>query len=143
MLEIIIGRTWTQVHTVLDSEDPTDFADLSHLVQLRSQIRAKSAVKDKKGRFQHALIVDVAVTRDGPVITQQLTRAQTGALVPGEYLIDLVGFDADGNDEALLEPEPVKATQRPTSISDLDLPAQEVPTPIPDFGDWLNAALED
>lgn len=116
MLEIIIGRTWTQPHTVLDSEDPTDFADLSHLVQLRSQIRSKSATKDKKGKFQHALIADVAVTRDGSVIAQQLTRAQTDLLTPGEYLIDLVGTDADGNDEALLEPEPIKVTNRPTSI---------------------------
>lgn len=110
MLEIIIGRTWTQQHTVLDSEDPTDFADLSHLVQLRSQIRSKSAIKGKP----HALIAEVAVTLDGSVITQRLTRAQTVLLTPGEYLVDLVGFDEDGNDEALLEPEPIKVANRPT-----------------------------
>ena len=116
MLESIIGRTWEQTHTVLDSEDPTDFADLSHLVQLRSQIRAKSAVKDGKGIFRHKLIVDVTVTRDGSVITQQLTRAQTGLLTPGEYLIDLFGSDESGNDEPLLEPEPIRVSNRPTLL---------------------------
>lgn len=142
MLEIVRGRTWTQTHTVQDSEDPNDLSDLSHLVQLRSQIRGKSAVRNKKGIFEHPLIAEVAVSRDGAVITQFLTRTQTDALEPGEYLIDLVGFDAEGLDEALLEPEPVKVTNRPTSIRDLDLPAQEIPTPIPDFGDWFTEALD-
>lgn len=143
MLEIVRGRTWTQTHTVYDDDAQTILSDLSHLVELRSQIRAKSAVRNKKGVFEHALIAEVAASRDGAVITQFLTRTQTDALEPGEYLIDLVGFDAAGLDEPLLEPEPIKATNRPTSIRDLDLPAQEVPTPIPDFGDWLNDALTD
>lgn len=116
MLEITIGRTWTQNHTVYDSEDPADFADLSHIVTWKSQIRTKSAVKDKKGKFQHALIVDVTVMQEGAVITQTLTRIQTAPLPPGEYLIDLVGIDSEGNDEAFLEPEPIKVTNRPTLL---------------------------
>ncbi len=143
MLEIVRGRTWTQTHTVLDSEDPTDFADLSVFVQLRSQIREKSAIRNKKGIFEHKLVVEVAASRVGSVITQFLTRTQTDALAPGEYLIDLVGFDDEGVDEPLLEPEAIKVTNRPTSIRDLDLPAQEIPTTIPDFGDWLTEAVDD
>jgi hypothetical protein len=143
MLEIVRGRTWTQTHTVLDSEDPTDFADLSVFVQFRSQIREKSAIRNTKGIFEHKLVAEVAVSRVDSVITQFLTRTQTDALAPGEYLIDLVGFDVDGVDEALLEPEPVKVTNRPTRSSDLNLPDQEIPSVIPDFGDTFNTALND
>ena len=143
MLEIVRGRTWTQNHTVLDSEDPEDFADLSDFTIFRSQIRAKNAIRNKKGIFEHALVVEASVTADGSVVTQTLTRAQTAALAPGEYLIDLVMVDADGVDEPLLEPEPVKVTNRPTSVTDLDLPSQEVPAPIPDFEALFEEALTD
>jgi hypothetical protein len=141
MLEIVRGRTFRQAHTVYDDDALTVLSDLSHLVGLRSQIRAKSAVRNKKGIFEHALVAEVSVTRQDSVISQFLTRTQTDALSPGEYLIDLVGFDADGQDEALLEPEPIKVTNRPTSIRDLGLPPQEIPTTIPDFGDWFTDNL--
>lgn len=143
MLEIVRGRTWVQAHTLQDSEDPEDLSDLSNFTTFRSQIRSKVATRNKKGVFEHPLIADVTVTVDGSVTTQTLTRAQTTALTPGEYLIDLVGIDDDGIDEALLEPEPVKVTNRPTSVSDLDLPPQEVPTPIPDFEAIFEEALVD
>jgi hypothetical protein len=142
MLEIVRGRTWVQTHTVYDDADQTVLSDLSHIVQLRSQIRLKSATRNKKGIFEHALVVEVAASHEGAVITQALTRVQTDSLAPGEYLIDLVGFDATGLDEPLLEPEPVKVTNRPTSIRDLDLPVPELPSPIPDFGDWFTEVLD-
>ena len=116
MLEIIRGRTWKQEHTVYDDADLLVLSDLTHLTQLRSQIRGKSATRNKKGLFEHPLIMDVTVTRVGSVLTQTLTRAQAESLAPGEYLIDLVGSDAQGVDEALLEPEPIKVTNRPTKI---------------------------
>lgn len=109
MLEIARGRTWVQTHTVLDSEDPTDFADLSVFTAFRSQIREKAATRNKVGKFEHKLVSEVAVGVIGSVVTQTLTRAQTLLLDTGEYLIDLTA-----DDEALLEPEPIKVTNRPT-----------------------------
>lgn len=142
MLEIVRGRTWQQTHTVYDDANQTILSDLSHLVQLRSQIRSKSATRNKKGVFEHALVASVAATRDGSVITQFLTREQSDALAPGEYLIDLVGFDANGLDEALLEPEPVKVTNRPTDVRDLPPQAGPALPGVPDFGDYFNDALD-
>jgi hypothetical protein len=117
MLEIVRGRTWTQDHTVLDSEDLTDLTDLSIFTQFRSQIREKAALRNSKGIFEHKLVIEVTVARLGSVITQSLTRAQADSLSPGEYLIDLVGVRTDGTDEALLEPEAIKVTNRPTQLS--------------------------
>lgn len=142
MLEIARGRTWVQYHTFFDS--PGVPSDLTHLAQVRSQIRKKTAVRNTSGVFEHPLVVEVSCeVTDTNVIKQSLTRAQAEALETGDYLIDMVGFDADGNDEPLLDPEPVKVVNRPTKIVDLDLPDQPIPPTVPDFSEWFNEALED
>lgn len=116
MLEITRGRTWSVYHTVNDSLSGP-LSDLTHLVTLKSQIRDKTATKNSKGVFEHPLIVDVTVTASGETnstIRLTLTRAQTTQLKPGDYLIDLIGTTAGGEDEVLLNPEPVKVANRPT-----------------------------
>lgn len=131
-----------QFHTFQDSVDGP-LSDLSHLTMLRSQIRKKTAVK-VNGVFEHPLVVDVtAELLPGSQTKQSLTRTQTSALVPGDYLIDLIGFDADGVDEVLLDPEPVKVVNRPTSATDLDLPEPAIPVVVPDFSEEYEIALED
>jgi hypothetical protein len=110
MLEIVRGRTWVQTHTVYDDADQTVLSDLSDYTAFRSQIREKVAVRNKAGFFEHKLVAEVAVSVLGSVVTQTITRAQTLLLNTGEYLIDLTA-----DDEALLEPEPIKVVNRPTS----------------------------
>lgn len=116
MLEIARGRTWRQHHTFLDSVDgPT--SDLSHLTSVRSQIRGKTAVKNAKGIFEHPLVMEVTTSltgADNSISVQTLTVEQTLSLEVGDYIIDMVGFNEAGEDEALLDPEPIKIINRPT-----------------------------
>lgn len=118
MLEITRGRSWKQYHTVLDYEGGP-LSDLTHLTTIKSQIREKTATRNAKGIFEHRLIAEVTVTSSGiteSTILQSLTREQTEALSPGDYLIDMVGYDANNIDEALLEPEAIKIVNRPTIV---------------------------
>jgi hypothetical protein len=112
MLEIVRTRTWHQVHTFLDDEDGTP-SDLSGFSEIRSQIRSKVAIKNAKGIFEHPLVMTVDVTHVGNVTTSQLSRSQTTTLAPGEYLIDMIGVEG-GVDISLIDPEPIKVTNRPT-----------------------------
>lgn len=142
MLEIARGRTWTQFHTFQDSVDGP-LSDLSHLTMVRSQIRKKTAVK-VNGIFEHPLVVEVtAELLPDSQTKQSLSRTQTTALETGDYLIDLIGFDADGVDEVLLDPEPIKVINRPTNATGLDLPEPVVPVVVPDFSEEYETALED
>jgi|SRR6478609_10764026 len=116
MLEIARGRTWVQNHSVLDNEEgpPSDLTGLT----LRSQIRKKFATRNELGIFEHALVATVTVTKSGitdSIVTQSLSRQDTTNLQPGDYLIDIVGTDEDGNDESILDPEPIRVINRPTS----------------------------
>lgn len=142
MLEIVRGRTWTQYHTVLDAEGGPA-SDLSHLVELRSQIREKTATKNARGIWAHRLVANVEVTREDNILRQFLTRAATSALQPGDYLIDIVGSDVDGNDESLLDTEVIRVINRPTSAFPGDALPEEVPVLIPDFAGEVEAAVED
>lgn len=142
MLEITRGRTWTQYHTVLDAEGGPA-SDLSHLVELRSQIREKTATKNARGIWAHKLVANVEITRTDNVLRQFLSRAAASALQPGDYLIDIVGSDADGNDESLLDPEVIRVINRPTSAFPGDALPEEIPVLVPDFSDEFNTALND
>jgi len=118
MLEITRGRTWQQYHTVRDYAGGP-LSDLTHLTTIKSQIRGKTAIRNSLGIFEHPLIAEVTVTSSGvtgSTILQSLTRAQTAALSPDDYLIDMVGYDANGIDEVLLVPEVVKVDNRPTVV---------------------------
>jgi len=117
MLEIVRGRTWTQQHTVLDNEDGP-LTDLSIFSEIKSQIRERTAKRNPKtGYFENAVVATVAVTFEESVITQTLTRAATYALNVGDYIVDIVGILSEGGDESLLTPEPVRVTNRPTSVT--------------------------
>jgi len=35
----------------------------------------------------------------------------------GDYIVDIVGILSEGGDESLLTPEPVRVTNRPTSVT--------------------------
>lgn len=142
MLEIARGRTWKQYHTFMDSAEGP-LSDLSHLTMLRSQIRKKTAVK-VNGIFEHPLVMEVTteLLPDSQTL-QSLTRTQTATLETGDYIIDLIGFDADGVDEVLLDPEPIKVINRPTNAIDLDLPEPVVPVVVPDFSEEYETALVD
>lgn len=112
-MEIVRGRTWVQWHTVMDTEE----GPLSDLfgITFKSQIREKTAVRNSRGIFEHALVVDVTVDVEDSSISMSLTRAQTSALAPGEYLIDLVGTSNSNEDESYLGPEPIRVCNRPTT----------------------------
>lgn len=120
MLEIVRGRPWSVDHTVYDNEDGP-LTDLGLFIGFRSQIREKTATRNRKGFFEHALVADVNVTADASrsVINLSLPRATVDTLNVGDYLIDLVGlFDVGGESvEALLVPEPVAVVNRPTQLS--------------------------
>jgi len=143
MLEIVRGRSWSVVHTLYDSlEGP--LTDLSVFDEYRCQIREKSATRNSQGYFEHAVVANVVVTANVPAsqLTLSLTRNGAALLHTGDYQIDLLGL-RDGADEALLQPEPVRVTNRPSSTVEGDFIPQEVSTPIPDFSETYNEALED
>lgn len=132
MLTITRGLTFKATHTVYDSvggplSDLTDFT-------IKSQIRESTAVK-KDGYFQFPFVIDVTVTKTGVTDSQyilSLTKAETESLPIGDYLIDVVGTK-DGNDEFLLNKEPIKV------VGFITLP--EDPDDVPDFVAIFNAAL--
>lgn len=113
MLEIVRGRSWQVAHTVLDNEDgpPTD---LSIFSTIKSQIREKTATRNAKGIFEHKLVATVTVFVDDSILWLKLLPAQTTALEPRDYLVDVLGTFSDGTHESLLDPEPVRVVNRPT-----------------------------
>lgn len=132
------------VHTVMDTESGP-LTDLSVFTEYRSQIREKTAVRNRRGIFAHRLVANVEVVADQgeSQITLKLSRAATAALQPGDYLIDLVASDAQGNDEALLVPEPVVVSNGPSSSFLDDAIPEEIPALVPDFSEEFNTALQD
>lgn len=117
MLEIIRGRSWSVPHTVYDTTDGP-LSDLSGVVELKSQIRAKHASRDKDGHFTNELITDVAVTKSNlaSTITLSLTKEATSALFEGDYIIDLVATLSDGTNETYIDPEPIRVVNHPTRL---------------------------
>ena len=117
MLEIVRGRSWSVPHTVYDSTDGP-LSDLSDIVELKSQIRAKHASRDKSGHFVNELIADVTVAKSdlASTITLSLTADATTALFEGDYLIDLVAILNNGRNESYIDPEPIRVVNRPTHI---------------------------
>lgn len=117
MLTITRGRTWSVVHIAHDGSPDGLLSDLSHIVETKCQIRSKSQQRDGNGYFDQPFVVDVDVTMSGQknsTFTLSLTRNVTALLPVGSYEIDLVGWDAAGNDESLLDPEPIKVINRPS-----------------------------
>jgi hypothetical protein len=112
MLEIIRGRRWSVAHTIMDGATGP-VTDLSVFTSIRAQIREKIAVRNLQGIFEHKLIATCTVVAATPLVTISLTAAQTEALSPKDYLIDMWGVTAS-TDESLLDPEPVRVTNRPT-----------------------------
>jgi len=142
VLEITRGRQWIQSHTVLDSADGPP-SDLTVFTSILSQIREKSATRNAKtGYFENRVIATCEIEIVGSVIFQKLSRAATLLLHTGDYLIDIVGVRSDG-DESLLDPEPIRVINRPSSV----LPADTIPEPIsvviPDFSGAFETALSD
>ena len=131
-------------HTVYDNE-AGPLTDLTAFTEFRSQIREKTAVRNRRGIFAHKLVANVEVVVDNgeSQLTLKLSRAATAALQPGDYLIDLVGSDAQGNDESFLVPEPIRVANGPTSSFLDDAIPEEVPVLVPDFSDEFNTALTD
>lgn len=117
MLTITRGRTWSVIHTVRDGSPDGPLSDLLYIVEAKCQIRSKSQQRDGNGYFNQPLVVDVDVVRSGDklsVFTLELSRSVTVLLPVGDYLVDVVGFDAAGNDESLLDPEPIRVINRPS-----------------------------
>lgn len=119
-LEIVRGRPWSVVHTVQDTEDGP-LTNLAEFVSFQSQIREKTATRNTKGFFEHALVTNVTVTADfsNSTLTLSLTRDQVDQLKTGEYLIDMIGlytFSPTGSYEQLLPPEPAVVVNFPTQI---------------------------
>jgi hypothetical protein len=137
MLEIVRGRTWAVVHSFFDDEPDGIPSDLSHIRKARCQIRSKSATRGEDGHFYHPIIAEPDVNIEANLVTLSLPRDSTNLLYIGDYVIDAVGTDANGNDEALLDPEPVRVVNRPT------LPTGSVPPTIPDFVQTFETAIED
>lgn len=117
MLEIVRGRSWSVPHTVYDTTEGP-LSDLSDIVELKSQIRAKHATRDRNGHFINPLIANVTVTKSdlASTITLSLTQEATTALFEGDYLIDLVAVLSDGTNEPYLDPEPVRVVNHPTRL---------------------------
>lgn len=105
MLSLTRGRTFELVQTFLDTVDGPQ-SDMSHVLTIRCQIRTKG---------NNALVVTVTCVRVGAVVTLSLTRAQSLLIEVGDYLVDIVGTDVNGKDEVLMEPEPIRVVNGPTS----------------------------
>lgn len=145
MLEIVRDRPWVQYHTVLDSEGGP-LSDLRDYTIERGglalcQIREKNATRNSKGQFEHKLVENVLVNFEGElasVIRLSLDRITTKKLAIGDYIIDVVGWNASGQTESLLNPEAIKVVNRPTSISGV---YTDVTLEIPDFTQIFEDAL--
>jgi hypothetical protein len=146
MLEIVRGRPWVVTHTVYDNEGGP-LTDLTEFASFACQIREKTATRNRKGFFEHALVADVTVQVDtsNSVILLFLPVTTVDTLHTGDYLIDLVAVLPSGNTEALLVPEPVSVVNRPSLPSGLppEVISPALPDGIPDFDAMFDEALED
>ena len=133
MLEITCGRTWTVVQSIYDSLGGP-LANLSHIVEVRSQIRTKDGNKIK---------ANVSTSLVASVLTLTLTRPATMNIAEGDYLIDVVGIDAAGIDESLMDPEPIRVAARPSSVTEADIIPADTFIVIPNFEQLFNTALND
>lgn len=95
--------------------DVGPLSDLSIYTSIKSEIREKTAVKSKRGFFENKIVATCVVTHYESVITLSLSREVTALLQNGDYLIDVVGIRL-GADESLLDPEPIRVINRPTSV---------------------------
>lgn len=141
MLEITRGRQWIQSHTVLDSADGSP-SDLSIFTEILSQIREKTATKSRHGFFENKVVATCEVEVVESVIFQKLSRAATLLLHTGDYLVDIVGI-REGADESLLDPEPIRVINRPTSVLPADTIPESIPVVIPNFVSIAEQALID
>ncbi len=141
MLEITRGRKWVQSHTVMDSADGP-LSDLTIFSEILSQIREKTATKDRHGFFVNKVVATCEIEVIESVIYQKLSREATLLLQTGDYLIDIVGIRDDA-DESLLDPEPIRVINRPTSVYPSDPIPGTIPATVPDFVAIAEEALED
>ncbi len=111
MLEIVRGRSWNVVHLIRDGVDGPD-SDLNHIAAWKCQIRKRSALKG----VDPELVANVTVVRWGSQVTLRLSREETNSLPVGDFMLDLVGSTSANTDEAFLNPEPVRITNRPTLL---------------------------
>lgn len=145
MLEIVRDRPWVQYHTMLDSEGGP-LSDLRDYTIERGgvaicQIREKNATRNTKGFFEHALVTDILVNFEGDtasIIKLSADRLTTKKIHTGDYIIDIVGWNAAGETESLLNPEAIKVVNRPTSISGS---FSDAPLEIPDYTQIFEDAL--
>lgn len=107
MLEIVRGRTWELVQTLLDYYDGPS-SDMNHITGLKCEIRTVA---------DNLLVSPVTATLTGfkkSILTLSLTRPETDSLELQDYKIDVVGYDVTGNDESLMDPEAIRVTNRPS-----------------------------
>lgn len=149
MLEIPRGRNWTVVHTILNSDDPTDLADMledGSPVPVRCQLRKKTAVKNPaNGMFELPLVAEISATLDG-ITGEQLTlflgAQATDAIPVGDYILDAFAIWSD-HEEHLLMPETVRVVNYPTRILGAPEFPPNVEPVVPSFVDEFTTALED
>lgn len=136
MLEIVRGRTYELIQTLLDHYEGPN-SDMTHIVDLKCQIRTAA---------NNELVVTATATLTGfkkSILTISLTRAQTALIELGDYKIDVVGYDSGGNDESLMDPEAIKVTDRPSSVTAGDVVSEDFTLDIPDFVQIAQTALND
>lgn len=131
-IEIVRGRTFELVQTLLDNEDGP-ISDMSDYTNWRCQIR----------RFDTTLVATLTVVYSFGQVKVSLTRAGTAALKAGTYEMDILATDPDGRDEPIMEPESIVVRDRPTTVTGGDIVPADVPMVIPDFVEIAEEALED
>lgn len=141
------------VHTILDSEDPTDYSDMRELVEgvlnpvlARCQLRKKTAIKNPaNGMFELPLVMEITATLTGDTgqtLTLSLNPSATEAIPVGDYVFDCFAIWSD-REEALLAPEDVRVVNYPTRrLGAPDFPPN-VETIVPSFVDEFTTALVD
>ena len=137
MIEAPRHRSFELVHTIRDSIDGP-LSDLTDFVEVRSQIREKTALRNEKtGIFENALVTDVVAVLSGTTnstLTLSLSREIVTMIPPGDYLVDAIGLKENGDYEVFLNPEPIRFTNRPTYQTEED-------NDIPNFVEIFQNAL--
>lgn len=148
MLEIPRGRNWSVVHTILNSEDESDFADmldeLGVPVPVRCQLRGKTAIKNPaNGMFELPLVAEVTAGLSGitgEILTLSLFANVTDLIPVGDYILDAFAIWTD-HEEQILVPEVARVVNFPTrSIGSPEFPPnfeQVVPSFVDDFATAL------
>lgn len=147
MLEIPRGRNWSVVHTILNSEDESDFADMwdaaanpPGFTPVRCQLRGKTAIKNPaNGMFELPLVAEVTAGLSGltgEILTLSLFANVTDTIPVGDYILDAFAIWTD-YEEQILVPEVVRVVNFPTrSIGSPEFPPnfeQVVPSFVDDF----------